>query len=115
MLICLSPKDDPSFAIVLELQQNKAPLAARQKVGFLQFDQVYILIQGQGDPPPWIPANKQHTTEGASEHAELHFIRAVDTGVINVSSPVNVAFCFLHVSPGLSCCSRVSPKIRPDE
>lgn len=37
------------------------------------------------DPPPWIPADKQHTTSGASNNAELHMLRAVDTGIINVS------------------------------
>lgn len=39
---------------------------------------------GIQDPPPWIPAVTQHTTSGASEEAELHMIRAVDTGIINV-------------------------------
>ena len=38
----------------------------------------------QDDLPPWIPATTQHTTSGASEKAELHMVRAVDTGVVNV-------------------------------
>jgi mitotic spindle assembly checkpoint protein MAD2B len=36
------------------------------------------------DPPPWIPAVTQHTTSGTGEKAELHMIRAVNTGIINV-------------------------------
>lgn len=42
----------------------------------------------QDDPPPWIPATTQHTTSGASEKAELHMVRAVDTGVVNLSLAV---------------------------
>ncbi|KAF8481437.1 DNA-binding protein [Gautieria morchelliformis] len=61
--------DNASFAIVLELQPGKAPLAS----------------QGKGDLPPWNPAPRQHTTEGASENAELHLVRAVETGVINIA------------------------------
>jgi hypothetical protein len=40
----------------------------------------------QDDLPPWIPATTQHTTSGASEKAELHMVRAVDTGVVNVKN-----------------------------
>ena len=36
------------------------------------------------DLPPWIPAVTQHSTSGTGEKAELHMIRAVNTGVINV-------------------------------
>ena len=36
------------------------------------------------EPPPWVQATPQHTTSGASDQAELHMIRAVDTGIINV-------------------------------
>ncbi|KAI0275032.1 spindle checkpoint protein [Gloeopeniophorella convolvens] len=67
------PRDgDNSFAILLELQDGKAPSATPVK----------------DDPPPWVPATTQHTTSGASEQAELHMIRAVDTGVINLSLAV---------------------------
>ena len=38
----------------------------------------------QETPPPWVPAVTQHTTDGAADEAELHMVRAVDTGVINV-------------------------------
>ena len=37
------------------------------------------------DPPPWIPADSEHTTEGVSDDAQLHMVRAVDTGIINAS------------------------------
>ncbi|KAI0931699.1 hypothetical protein AcW2_000536 [Taiwanofungus camphoratus] len=59
--------DDLSFAIVLELQDDKAPSVAHGE-----------------NPPPWIPVTPQHTTAAASDAAELHMIRAVDTGIINV-------------------------------
>lgn len=36
------------------------------------------------DPPPWIPAVSQDTSAGASDGAELHMIRAVNTGIVNV-------------------------------
>ncbi|KAF8700874.1 hypothetical protein AX14_000641 [Amanita brunnescens Koide BX004] len=60
--------DDASFAIVLEIRDNKAPSASVDK-----------------EPPPWIPADAQHTTLGASDKAELHMVRAVNTGIINLS------------------------------
>ncbi|KAH9944250.1 uncharacterized protein BXZ73DRAFT_96742 [Epithele typhae] len=62
---------DLSFAILLELQDNVAPAASPGE-----------------DPPPWIPATTAHTTAGASDTAELHMIRAVDTGIINISMAV---------------------------
>jgi hypothetical protein len=37
------------------------------------------------NPPPWIPANVQDTTPGAGDDAELLMVRAVNTGIINVS------------------------------
>jgi len=63
--------NDASFAIVLELKDDKVP----------------SVTHGQ-DPPPWVPAEKQHTTSGASGNAELFMIRAVDTGIINLSLAV---------------------------
>lgn len=59
--------DDVSFAIVLELKDGVAPSARDDK-----------------GPPPWIPADVPDTTPGASDKAELHMIRAVNTGIINV-------------------------------
>jgi mitotic spindle assembly checkpoint protein MAD2B len=45
---------------------------------------IEVLATMQQDPPPWIPANTEHTTIGSSEHSEVHLVRAVDTGIINV-------------------------------
>jgi len=64
--------DDVSFAIVIELKEDAAPSQSASKA----------------DPPPWIPAVTQHTTSGASIDAELHMIRAVNTGIINLSLAV---------------------------
>ncbi|VDB85274.1 unnamed protein product [Peniophora sp. CBMAI 1063] len=64
--------DSRSFAIVLELQDNIAPSVNAAKE----------------TPPPWIPAVTQHTTDGAADSAELHMVRAVDTGVINLALAV---------------------------
>lgn len=63
--------DDASFAIVLELKDSKVPTASVAK-----------------EPPPWVPANDQDTTAGVSEKAELHMLRAVNTGIINLSLAV---------------------------
>ncbi|KAL7285433.1 hypothetical protein ACG7TL_000530 [Trametes sanguinea] len=63
--------EDLSFAIVLELHDDKAPSATQGK-----------------DPPPWIPAATPDTTAGAAESAELHMVRAVDTGILNLSLAV---------------------------
>lgn len=56
----------------MELQDGKAPSAMPDK----------------DNPPPWLPAVTQHTTAGSSERAELHMVRAVDTGVVNLSLAV---------------------------
>jgi len=63
--------ENVSFAIVLELMDDKSPSITHGK-----------------DPPPWIPAGTQHTTSGVSDNAELHMVRAVDTGIINLSLAV---------------------------
>jgi len=63
--------EDVSFAIVLELKDDRSPSVSHSK-----------------DPPPWIPADNQHTTSGASTAAQLHMLRAVDTGIINLSLAV---------------------------
>ncbi|KAF8846023.1 DNA-binding protein [Paxillus ammoniavirescens] len=67
----LELQDEASFAIVIELNDDKVP-SARQ-------DQ---------DPSPWVPADRQLTTAGASDEAQLHLLRAVDTGIINLSLAV---------------------------
>jgi mitotic spindle assembly checkpoint protein MAD2B len=63
--------DEASFAVVLELKENTVPSASKDD-----------------EPPPWVPADRQHTTSGASEEAQLHLLRAVDTGIINISLAV---------------------------
>ncbi|OAX43048.1 DNA-binding protein [Rhizopogon vinicolor AM-OR11-026] len=70
-LLELPSGDEATFAVVLELKDNTAPSASKDK-----------------DPPPWVPADLQHTTSGASEEAQLHLLRAVDTGIINISLAV---------------------------
>ncbi|KAF8665450.1 hypothetical protein AX16_000468 [Volvariella volvacea WC 439] len=67
----MSLGDDMSFAIVLELKDDKVPTVNSGK-----------------EPPPWIPATPEHTTPGTSKKAELHMVRAVNTGVINLSLSV---------------------------
>ncbi|KAJ6520023.1 DNA-binding protein [Mycena sanguinolenta] len=59
--------DDVSFSIAIELKADNIP-ATKDK-----------------NQPPWIPAYTQHTTSAASEDAELHMVRAVNTGIINLS------------------------------
>lgn len=76
--------DDVSFAIVLELKDNAAPTVSSTKV----CTRILIRIRGLKnfqDLPPWIPAETQHTTSGASENAELYMLRVVNTGVVNAS------------------------------
>lgn len=63
--------DEASFAVVLELKENTVPSASKDD-----------------EPPPWVPADRQHTTSGVSEAAQLHVLRAVDTGIINISLAV---------------------------
>jgi mitotic spindle assembly checkpoint protein MAD2B len=58
----------PTFTIVLEFKDGKAPV-----------------VPEEDGPVPWVPASRAHTTEGVSDAAELHMVRAVETGVINVS------------------------------
>lgn len=70
-LLGLPTGDEASFAIVLELKENTVPSASKDD-----------------EPPPWVPADRQHTTSGASEEAQLHLLRAVDTGIINISLAV---------------------------
>ncbi|KAI0068152.1 DNA-binding protein [Artomyces pyxidatus] len=86
----LPHNEDNSFAIVLELQDGKAPSVKPAK----------------DDPPPWIPATTQHTTPGATDEAELHMVRAVDTGVINLSLAVQESEDKLRLLSELSTVSK---------
>ncbi|KAI6031505.1 hypothetical protein PISMIDRAFT_671424 [Pisolithus microcarpus 441] len=67
----LEQHEDNSFAIVMELNDDKVPSVGQDK-----------------NPPPWVPADQQHTTSGASEDSQLHLLRAVDTGIISLSLAV---------------------------
>ncbi|KAJ7040413.1 DNA-binding protein [Mycena alexandri] len=62
--------DDVSFSISIELKADNPP-GTKDK-----------------NPPPWIPAYTQHTTSGASENSEMHLIRAVNTGILDLSLAV---------------------------
>ncbi|KAF9460097.1 DNA-binding protein [Collybia nuda] len=85
---------DVSFAIILELKGNAVPTAR----------------DGQ-DPPPWIPANVQDTTTGTQDDAELLMVRAVNTGVVNVSlNPALLCPFFNFFSKALLSRTRVSRK-----
>lgn len=66
--------------------KEKRPLQHYTRYMFHGSSQEMKSRQPQDDPPPWIPATTQHTTSGASEKAELHMVRAVDTGVVNVKN-----------------------------
>ncbi|THH19063.1 hypothetical protein EW146_g2038 [Bondarzewia mesenterica] len=70
----LPPSEDNTFAIVLELRDGEAPSVGP--------------ANAKDDPPPWIPASTEHTTSGAADEAHLHMVRAVDTGIINLSLAV---------------------------
>ncbi|KAG8219493.1 DNA-binding protein [Butyriboletus roseoflavus] len=71
----LESQDEASFAIVSELHDDKdAPVGPQDEVN--------------QDLPPWVPADKQYTTAGTPDDAQLHFLRAVETGIINLSFAV---------------------------
>ncbi|KAF9040466.1 DNA-binding protein [Hymenopellis radicata] len=63
--------DDASFAVVLELKDNRAPS-----------------VKVDDEPPPWIPAEVSHTTANVPETAEISVLRAVNTGIINLTMAV---------------------------
>jgi len=71
----LEPQDEASFAILLELRDDKeAPVGSQDEMN--------------QDPPPWVPADKQYTTLGTPDNAQLHFLRVVETGIVNLSLAV---------------------------
>lgn len=64
--------DDVSFAILLELcDDNEAPTGPQDEMA--------------QDPPPWVPADGQYTTSGTPDDVQLHLLRVVETGIVNVS------------------------------
>ncbi|KZT75006.1 DNA-binding protein [Daedalea quercina L-15889] len=62
---------DLSFAIIIELQDDRAPAASTEHY-----------------PPPWVPAVQGHTTTDVSDKSELHMVRVVETGIINLALAV---------------------------
>lgn len=79
--------DSISFAIVIELKDNNVPSTITNGVRLFASTYLHVVVSDFSfqEPPPWMPAEIQHTTYGASKSAELSMIRAVNTGVINVS------------------------------
>ncbi|KAI0727808.1 DNA-binding protein [Fomitopsis betulina] len=63
--------DALSFAIVIELKDDRAPAATTD-----------------GNPPAWVPAIDAHTTAAVTDKAELHMVRVVETGIINLALAV---------------------------
>ena len=80
-----NPLDDLSFTIVLELNDDDQPSASEGKVSERELESLLSLTLLK-DPPPWVPAVTSHTTSAASENAETHLVRTVNTGIIDVSS-----------------------------
>jgi len=79
-----NPLEDLSFTIVLELNDDDQPAASEGSVSELEFEGLSSLTPSK-DPPPWVPAVTSHTTSAASESAETHLVRAVNTGIIDAS------------------------------
>jgi mitotic spindle assembly checkpoint protein MAD2B len=74
-LSALEPQDDASFAILLELRDDKeVPIGPQHEMN--------------QDPPPWVPAEKQYTTSGTPDDAQLHLLRVVETGIVSLSLAV---------------------------
>ncbi|KAH8835479.1 DNA-binding protein [Flagelloscypha sp. PMI_526] len=85
--------EDITFAILMELK-TKLPEP-------LEEDEIQVEHEGEGSEgehidrgcqaeasPPWLPADIEHSSTGASADAELHMVRAVDTGIINLAMAV---------------------------
>ena len=78
------PPDDGSFAVLIELRDDQAPSVTHGQVSACVTERHNHSLCAK-NLPPWIPAARPHTTRGASDNAELHMVRSVDTGIINVS------------------------------
>ncbi|KAF8323291.1 mitotic spindle checkpoint HORMA domain-containing protein, partial [Clavulina sp. PMI_390] len=65
----LQPSDELNFAIVIECRPGFIPSASQSD---------------PGGPTPWVPAQKGDTGQ-KSEKTQLHPVRSVETGVINMS------------------------------
>jgi mitotic spindle assembly checkpoint protein MAD2B len=78
-----------SFGIFLELKDDSTPSASKGSVSpsspLILSTQHQPCTRSIQDPAPWIAASKQHTSAGTSDDAQLRVIRALETGVIDVS------------------------------
>lgn len=84
-LLTLHIFPDLSFAILLELQDDKAPAVSHGKARTTDLHLRNVPDSSSlQEPPPWIPAARPETTAGVTDAAELHMVRAVDTGIIDV-------------------------------
>lgn len=82
---------------MLELKDDAAPTHSNTKViARISRPLLLFLILIHKDPPPWIPAITQHTTAGMTDTAELHMVRAVNTGIINVKHSPFLSLFFAH-------------------
>ncbi|KAJ7786521.1 DNA-binding protein [Mycena metata] len=79
--------DDVSFSIAIELKADNVP-GTKDKARLPYGGHILLSNTFGQNPPPWIPAYTQHTTSGASEDAEMHLIRAVNTGILDLSLAV---------------------------
>ncbi|KAG9314041.1 DNA-binding protein [Chiua virens] len=74
-LVPLEPQDESTFAILLELRDDReVPTGLQDEMN--------------QDPPPWVPADKQYTTAGTPDNTQLHLLRTVETGIVNVALAV---------------------------
>ena len=108
------PPDDLSFTIVLELNDDGQPSATEGKVSEFELKNIpsSSLLRLLKDPPPWIPAVTSHTTSATSDCAETHLVRAVNTGIIDVSFRLSgFKTTALKIFAGRSGCSRVGGEV----
>ncbi|KAG5644626.1 hypothetical protein DXG03_008104 [Asterophora parasitica] len=87
-----------SFAIVLELRDNAVPSGPRAT-----------------EPAPWIPANAQDTTPGAADDAELQMLRAVNTGIINLSLAIQESGAKLQRERAAMMAKKAASVAKPPE
>ena len=87
--------DDASFAILLELRDDKeAPVGPQD--------------EANQDPAPWVPADKHYTTSGTPDDSQLHLLRVVETGIVSVSLMIlTPVITFLIIVLAFSRCTGI--------